>query len=84
MTSKMLAAAAAAMMIVGPAGATPSVTQVQPAVEHVDGDSALFDGSPGSFVGPVLFATIVALGILLATDSWPFDEDDDEDLPVSP
>ena len=39
--------------------------------------------APGSPIAPALFALIVALGILMATENWPFEKDED-DAPVSP
>ncbi|QAY78886.1 hypothetical protein [Sphingosinicella sp. BN140058] len=75
MFKKALVGAAAASLAVSPAIAQSS------SVEDGSGNPFAASGSP---FAPVLFGGVIVFGVLLATGTWPFDEDENEDLPITP
>jgi hypothetical protein len=82
MMKKVLAATVALSLGAAPTLAQSAASTASPALanESLSGSEQLGEG--GSFIAPAIAGIIVVLGILLATDTWPFDEDDED--PVSP
>ncbi len=77
---KLIVAIAATSLSAAPVVAqTASVPQ--PATEQVEGSE--LRGPPGTPFAPLLALTLIILGILLATETFPF-EDDGPNVPASP
>ncbi|PSJ39746.1 hypothetical protein [Allosphingosinicella deserti] len=75
MFKKALIAASAASLAISPAIAQSS------SVEDASGNPF---AAPGSPFAPILFGSVIVFGVLLATGTWPFDEDENEDVPITP
>lgn len=75
MFKKALVALGAASLAISPAMAQSSSVE--------DGSGNPFT-APGSPFAPILFGGVIVFGVLLATGTWPFDEDENEDLPITP
>ena len=76
MLRKAIASAIALSLVTSPVLAQSSLPSPQPAVEQVDGDQLRRRG----FILPLLGIAAILL-LLWATDTGPFDEDDE---PISP
>ncbi len=84
MLRKYLVAFASAALVAAPVAAqNPAASlSMAPSVRagaSVEGNDQLGNGS---IIAPILFAAIVVLGVLTATGTL-FDEDNDDDFPVS-
>ena len=77
MLRKAMASAVALSLVASPVLAQSNVRAPAPAAEQVDSDDQL---RRRGFILPLLGIAAILL-LLWATDTWPFDEDDE---PISP
>lgn len=82
MMKSLVLAATTISLAVSPVAAQTSaaVAAPQPAIEQVEGSELR---APGAGIGLALVAIIFILGALLATETFPFDDDEGR-FPVSP
>ncbi len=75
MLKKLVVAVTSVSLAVSPAIAQSSAVSAapQPATEQVEGSELRAPGFP---IAPLLALTLIILGILLATETFPFEDDD--------
>jgi len=80
MIKRALAGLAALSLAASPAVAQSAASALSVSAQASASAAETEGGTP--IIPPILAGAVVVFGILLATETWPFDEDDDE--PVSP